>query len=95
MSKLKFKNEKEIKDFFKNTMFKFDIVCDGIANYKTLNPFLYDGTYIHFEISFFIEDKPFLCYDNLSNFLSDMQIFEVNSEIGEHYHQKYINYQNN
>ena len=95
MSELKFKNKQEIKNFFKGTMFKFDIVSDGIANYKTINPILYNGNYIEFIISFFVEDKPFICYDDLDGLLNDLQIFEVKSVIGEHYFQQYIDFRNN
>jgi hypothetical protein len=72
-----FKTEEEVREHFKNEVFEFEILCDGVADYNTLVPTLVDGSYQTFKVSFFVEDKPFARYDNLDGLLGDLQIFEV------------------
>jgi hypothetical protein len=92
----KFKNEKEVRDFFKSEMFKFFIFYDGILEMETLRSILIDGNYISFRVSLFPNDEPFLCYDTLDNMLDNMQIFEVMATEGledkpvELYFQPYL-----
>jgi len=97
----KFKTEKEIKEFFGSELFGFEIMCDGVIEYKTLRPIKLDSGFMDFKISFFPEDKPFFKNDCLNSLLGDMQIFEVicidtsTNVKTELYFQQFIDYKNN
>ena len=82
-----FKTEKQIRDYFKSIVFEFEIMCDGVADYKTVLPLLIDGNYQHFKVSLFPNENPFCKYDCLDGLLGAMQIFEVyllNATTNEH-----------
>jgi len=93
----KMKTEKEVREFFGSTTLKFELMCDGVADFNTVSLINDNGDYKHFKISLFPNDNPFGAYESLDNLLSVMQIFEVldlsNKEVI--YHQKYIDFKNN
>lgn len=74
----RFKNEKEVREFFGSTTLKFQIICDGVAEFETVKPMrLDDGNYATFKVSVFPDDNPFSAYDALDDLLGSCQIFEV------------------
>jgi hypothetical protein len=73
----RFKNEKEVRDFFKSEMFKFSIFYDGILEMETVRSIQIEGNYVSFKVSLFPNGDPYFCYDSLDNMLGDMQIYEV------------------
>ena len=74
-----FKDDQEVKEFFKSEIFKFEIICDNVAQFKTVRPIEIDGNYTDFQVSTYPESKPFMCYDSLDDLMGDMKIFEVYS----------------
>ena len=74
---IELKTEEQVRTFFSDKVVKFDIMCDGVADYSTVIPISIDGNYYNFKISFFVEDKPFAAYDNVNGLLLDCQVFEV------------------
>ena len=96
-----FKNENEIKDFFGGTVFQFQIISDGVAEFRTVKPIKIKDEYCNFLISIFPDENPFTIFDSLDDLMGASQIFEVHKidmwtgESENIYHQKYIDYKNN
>jgi len=76
---MELKTEQQVIDLVgKETTLKFDFMSDEVMTYTTLVPFIKDGMVRNYKISFFYEElQDIFCYDNLSNFLSNFQIFEL------------------
>ena len=79
---MELKTEKEVIDLVgEETTLKFEFMSDNLMTYKTLVPFIKDGDLKRYKISLFYEDlQDIFAYDNLSNFLSNFQIFELIEE---------------
>ena len=94
---MKLKTEQEVIDLIgKETILKFDFMSEGLLAYDTVVPKIIDGDLISYEITFFYKElKDFFCYDSLSNFLSEFQIFELAVNVSGNrtilYHNKYNN----
>lgn len=96
-----FKTEKEVREFFKGVTFKFDFICDGVADFKTTIPIEVNEGYADFTVSVFPEENPFGVYDSFDSLLDGMQIFKVtinlseSNESKELFYKKFTNYRNN
>ena len=76
------KTEEQVIDLVgKETTLKFEFMSDSVITFVTLVPFIKDGELKRYKVSLFYEElQDFFAYDNLSNFLSNFQIFELIEE---------------
>lgn len=69
----------------KDTVFEFQNIIDGVAEFKTVIPFSYDGfdeelkgEYMYYTLGVFLNElEPFFKHDNFDSFLSKHKIFEL------------------
>ena len=60
----------------KETILKFDFMCDNIMVFKTLSPI---RDYKNYEVEVFFESgESFFCYEKLEELIREKQVFEVN-----------------
>lgn len=77
-----FKNEEEVKQFFKGQTLKFTFKSEGIIFFETLYPnIIGDGLFL-FQLAFYDNANDFFCYSSLdgeNGWLDNFQISEVTS----------------
>ena len=73
-----FKNENEIKAFFKNEMLKFSLMADNAMLFETLAPIRLGDVFYNFEFAFYYEDcEQFFCYQSAKDLIEDFKIQDV------------------
>jgi len=77
-----FKNEEEIKQFFKGQTLKFSFKSEGTMFFETLYPQMIGDELLMFQISFYENENDYFCYSSLdgeNGWLDKFQIAEVQS----------------
>ena len=77
-----FKNEEEIKQFFKGQTLKFTFKSEGQIFFETLYPMSIGDELTIFQLSFYDNQNDFFCYSSLSGengWLDKFQIANINS----------------
>lgn len=73
-----FNSKEEVKEYFKNEVFKFSYMSDNTMCFETLNPVIIDGNLTSFSLSFYYEDgNDFFAYSSFNDWLSKFQISDV------------------
>ena len=77
-----FKNEEEVKQFFKGQTLKFTFKSDGQIFFETLYPNTIGGNLFIFQLSFYENENDWFCYsalDGENGWLDRFQIAQVDS----------------
>lgn len=73
-----FKNEQEIKEFFRDTAFKFEVLTeDSVLIFNTLIPIELDESNCLFKVTFLYDGQTFYDYSSFSDCLEGIEIHEV------------------
>lgn len=97
-----FKNEQEVKEYFKKEVFKFTFMSDNTIFFKSLNPIFIDMNLVSFTLSFYYEKYgDFFDFSNLDDLLGKFQICDVvcqskeTIEFSTMFFSKYVDYRDN
>ena len=87
---------KQLSELFQGMVFRFEILCEGLADYKSTIMKDMSGNYFHFKISVFYNDSNYLhTYHTFDDLVDMHQLFEViqlNTSVNDSetlYHKKY------
>ena len=71
----KFKNRKEVEEYFLSEMFKFTYMSDNMISFETLSPHFIDENFYDFELMFYYDNgKSFFDYSSFDSWLDAFQL---------------------